>query len=75
MSEQFLTPKIHHGWYCQECDAIYLNPDADLEHDDLHISIDFINYDTLKEWIKDAEDFGLHPDEIITAILNNFQVE
>jgi len=71
----FLKPKIHHGWFCQECNAIYLNDGDDGEHENLHISIFFINYDTLKEWIKDAEEFGLHPIEIITAILNNFQVE
>jgi hypothetical protein len=67
--------KIFHGWYCSECDAIYFNPDDDTEHEDIQISVDFIEYDKLKEWINDAQDFGLSADEILKAIQNFFRVE
>ncbi len=67
--------KIHHGWYCPECEAIYLNPDADTEHEDWHESVDFVEYDKVVEWIEEAEDFGLNPKEIIDAIKNKFAVE
>jgi hypothetical protein len=64
-----------YGWYCPICDAIYFNPDDDSEHEAQHESIDVIGYEWLKRWIKDAEEFGLRPDEIVTALLNYFKVE
>jgi hypothetical protein len=67
--------KIHHGWYCPDCEAIHLNPDNDTEHEDWHECIDFVEYDKLVEWIEDAENFGLKPEEIVRAIKNKFVVE
>jgi hypothetical protein len=69
-----LEPKILHGWYCSECDAIYLNPDDDTEHEDLHQTVEVIDYNKLKEWIQKSSDNGITYDDIITAILNDFQI-
>ena len=68
--------KKEHGWYCSECDAVYFNPDEDSEHEELHQSIDVIGYEWLKQWLRDAYDFGLNPEEIIYAIdQNDFKIE